>query len=101
EEEQASDRLAPRTRGELGDAVPARPLLGRGPVPEHAQPERRVDVLAVDEEVGLAGAAGDVGHGATLRSPGRARGPVPVAGTGPRRSRVTGSAVTSRHCCGF
>ena len=50
----AADRLVPHRAGVLADAVPARALLGRRAAAEEAAAQRRVDVLAVDEEDRLA-----------------------------------------------
>src|SRR5699024_7572432 len=43
---------------------PSGAFVGIGTVPQHAHPERGVDVLAVDQEVGLSW--GGIGHGPTL-----------------------------------
>ena len=61
EEEQPAGGLVPDGAGVVADALPARALLGGGAAAEDADAEGGVDVLAVDEEEGL---AAQVGHGA-------------------------------------
>src|SRR4051794_23252700 len=60
QEEQRADGLIPHGARVLAHAIPARPLLRRGPPAKQAAAERRVDVLAVDEQDRLAG--GRRGH---------------------------------------
>ena len=52
DEEQRIDRLAPGRLEEGADAVPAWTLVGVGATSQDRVPQRRVDVLAVDQEVG-------------------------------------------------